>query len=658
MTQVIYAASLIDGYCPTEAIRARPRTHPFPLPMSLASVRRPPRPIALSWFVLSAGALALAACGGGDTAAPCTVGAVSVGAPNTNVAVGQSVQATANFSVLNCSPPPSTVWSSENNALATVSATGLITGVAVGGPVSIRATVNGNTGTTAVTVVPVPVASILMTPTTATAFVGQTTTLAATPRDAAGNALTGRTVTWTSSNPAVATVAGGVVTGVTVGGPVSITATVGTITATAAVTVALVPVASVTITPGPVTMVPLRSKFFTATARDGAGNVLSGRTVTWTSTNAVVAGVNAGLVSTFATGQSTITASISGMQGTAVLTVIPQIDLGYGVANDSIGSTYVVAESFTNPGDSITSRRTGLGTYEVRVLGMAASNSAPRFVYVNSRRATAHCHPAGSPTAQVNGAILVAVVCGSVTTGAAVDASFSFVVLGKDAFAGRTGFLVTPTAALPAELFSPSSPFTAASRGTDANIQVEGNANAGQYAVLFTALARTGTDVAESHFAQSWGTSPGTWCASGGWDFGIFDATVRCYNEAFVQSNERFGTLVLDRGRTGKRFALAWVNDPITPAAPDATYAYSTGGAITLTRVSAGVSDVRFAGLAGAAGVPVLPIVSSYGGTASNGHCTPTAVTRVGADLVVRVQCVTAGTGAPRDQIFTIAIIE
>ncbi len=610
-------------------------------------------------MVLSAGALALAACGGGETAAPCTVGAVSVSAPNSNVPVGQSVQATANFSVLNCAPSPSAVWSSENNAIATVSATGLITGVAVGGPVSIRATVNGNAGSTAVTVVPVPVASISMTPTTATAFVGQTTTLTATPRDVAGNALTGRTVTWTSSNPALATVTGGVVTGVSAGGPVTITAAVGTITATATVTVALVPVASVTITPGPVTMVPFRGKLFTATARDGAGNVLTGRTVTWNSTNAAVAGVNDGFLSTFATGQSTITASVGGVQGTALLTVIPQTDLGYGVANDSISSSsYVVAESFTNPGDSITSRRTGLGTYEVRVLGMAASNSAPRFVYVNARRATAHCHPAGNPTAQGSGAILVAVVCGSVTTGVAVDASFSFIVLGKDAFEGRTGFLVSPTAALSTGLFSPSSPFTATSRGTDADIQVQGSANAGQYDARFTALQRTGTDVAESHFAQSWGTSPGTWCASGGWDFSVFSATVRCYNESFVQSNERFGTLIIDRGRTGKRFAVAWVNDPTTPSEPSPTYARSTGGAITLTRVSTGVSDVRFAGLGGAAGVPVVPIVSSYGAAGSNGHCTPTSVTRLGADLVVRVECVTAGTGAPRDQIFTIAIIE
>src|SRR5260370_1371949 len=56
--------------------------------------------------------------------------------------------------------------------------------------------------------------------------VGATVQLTATPKDAAGNVLTGRVVTWTTSNSAVATVSStGLVTGVAPGGPVTITAT-------------------------------------------------------------------------------------------------------------------------------------------------------------------------------------------------------------------------------------------------------------------------------------------------------------------------------------------------------------------------------------------------------------------------------------------------
>jgi alpha-tubulin suppressor-like RCC1 family protein len=70
------------------------------------------------------------------------------------------------------------------------------------------------------------VASVAVTPTTATVTVAGTQALTVTVRDAAGAALSGRAVTWTSGAASVATVsAGGVVTGVSAGGPVTITAT-------------------------------------------------------------------------------------------------------------------------------------------------------------------------------------------------------------------------------------------------------------------------------------------------------------------------------------------------------------------------------------------------------------------------------------------------
>src|SRR5438034_11776810 len=61
---------------------------------------------------------------------------------------------------------------------------------------------------------PVSVASVTVSPATPSVPPGQTVQLAAIPKDANGTPLTGRTVTWSSSNPAVATVdANGLVTG-------------------------------------------------------------------------------------------------------------------------------------------------------------------------------------------------------------------------------------------------------------------------------------------------------------------------------------------------------------------------------------------------------------------------------------------------------------
>src|SRR5438094_150017 len=83
---------------------------------------------------------------------------------------------------------------------ATVSATGLVTGVTVCSA-TITATSEGKNGTATVTVtaVAVPVASVAVNPPTPSVAVGGTVQLTATPQDSAGNSLPGRTVTWASS---------------------------------------------------------------------------------------------------------------------------------------------------------------------------------------------------------------------------------------------------------------------------------------------------------------------------------------------------------------------------------------------------------------------------------------------------------------------------
>src|SRR5438874_4524515 len=86
---------------------------------------------------------------------------------------------------------------------------------------------------------PAPVASVTMSPAATTVSGGATVQLTATLKDASGNVLRGRSVTWASSAPALAPVSGtGLVTGLVVG-PATITATSGVHTGSAAVTVIL-----------------------------------------------------------------------------------------------------------------------------------------------------------------------------------------------------------------------------------------------------------------------------------------------------------------------------------------------------------------------------------------------------------------------------------
>jgi uncharacterized protein YjdB len=256
---------------------------------------------------------------------PAPVASVTVSPPTAEVQVGGTVQLTATPRDAAGNPLTgrTVTWESSAPGIATVDANGRVTAVAPGTAI-IRATSEGRTGTSTITVTappPAPVASVGVTPPTAELIVGGTQQLTATPRDAAGNPLTGRTVTWQSSNPGVATVdANGLVTAVAPG-TATIRATSEGQTGTATVTVRTPPpppVATVTVTPDQATIEEGDTVRLRATARDAAGNVLTGRTVTWTSSNTNVATVDAsGLVTGVRKGRATITATVDGVSGTS-----------------------------------------------------------------------------------------------------------------------------------------------------------------------------------------------------------------------------------------------------------------------------------------------------------------------------------------------------
>jgi len=131
-------------------------------------------------------------------------------------------------------------WSSEDPTIATVSSSGVVTGVSPGG-VRIAASAEGRSGTATVTVSDVPVASVTIVPDTLTIMPGASGRLLATAYDASGHVLSGLSATWGSGNTGVALVdTSGTVTGVATG-TTRISASIGGRTASAAVIVAVPP---------------------------------------------------------------------------------------------------------------------------------------------------------------------------------------------------------------------------------------------------------------------------------------------------------------------------------------------------------------------------------------------------------------------------------
>src|SRR6266498_3244983 len=265
--------------------------------------------------------------GSSDTASVTVtcVASVTVTPPSAVIPQGQTLQLTATPNDAAGTPIAgrAVAWASSNGAVATVNNSGLVSALAAGSA-TITATSEGQSGSAAVTVTPLPVASVAVSPATASILVGQTVQLTGTPKDASGNALSGRVVSWQSSNGSIATVrSSGLVTGLTAGSA-TITATSEGQSGSAALTVtaAPVPVASVAVSPATATIPAGQTAQLTATPKDASGNTLTGRTVSWASSNTAFATVSAsGLVTGKAAGSATITATSEGKSGTAVVTV-------------------------------------------------------------------------------------------------------------------------------------------------------------------------------------------------------------------------------------------------------------------------------------------------------------------------------------------------
>ena len=222
--------------------------------------------------------------------------------------------------------PATVTWRTSAAAIATVSAAGLVAGVAQG-TATITAVAVGDTmlrATTTVNVVPV-VRAVAVSPTTASLFIAATQQLTAIVTADAGVA---QTVTWRSSNPAAATVsATGLVSAVALGSTtITVLSTVDTTRrATSAITVAPRPV-TVAITQRNVGINPGATSTLTAAVGADPG-VATG--VTWTSSANAIATVSAqGVVAGITTGSAVITAtSIADVtkRDTVTVNIIPRL---------------------------------------------------------------------------------------------------------------------------------------------------------------------------------------------------------------------------------------------------------------------------------------------------------------------------------------------
>jgi len=247
-----------------------------------------------------------------------TVEAVRLSDTSLSLVEGESARLTA--TVLPSDAEVKTVvWSSSDSSVATVSSDGEVVAVKAGTAVITVTTVDGGYSakcTVTVKEKTVAVTSVTLSQTSLALEEGQTATLTATvsPADA-----TDKTVTWSSSNPSVATVTEGRVSAVKEG-TATITASCGGKSATCSVTVSrkYIAVTSVTLNQTSLSLEEGDSATLIATVSPADATE---QTISWSSSNPSVATVAEGRVSAVKEGTATITASCGGKSASCTVSV-------------------------------------------------------------------------------------------------------------------------------------------------------------------------------------------------------------------------------------------------------------------------------------------------------------------------------------------------
>jgi uncharacterized protein YjdB len=260
---------------------------------------------------------------------------ISVTPGNPQVPVGTTLQLTATGHYSdgsNVDVTGAATWSTDNPGLVAVDdgmKKGLVTGVAAGGGAMITAKVLPVSGGTTVSVTNAQLASISVSPDLAAMAVASTRPFFATGlySDNSTQDLTS-SVTWTTADPAVATVSNamgmrGVVSALKAGGT-AVTATLGKVNGSAQLTVTAATLTSIAVTPTNATMAKGTSRQFTAigTYSDQTTQDLTA-TVTWSSSTMAASISPMGLATADNAGMAVIAAvdAQSMVKGSTNLTV-------------------------------------------------------------------------------------------------------------------------------------------------------------------------------------------------------------------------------------------------------------------------------------------------------------------------------------------------
>ncbi len=220
------------------------------------------------------------------------------------------------------SPASGVSWSSSDTGVAKIAEDGVLRGVWPG-YATVTASAEGVTGLRVMRVYAARVSSVTIAPDSILLDRTAPRTAVATPRDASGNALLGRTVIWSAADTNVAIVSGTGLVSARQVGATTLGARIDSVTGIARIIVRPPPIATLEVRPPNSDIVVGESFPFIALPRDALGELLNDRRIVWSSSDTTVLSVtDAGLARGRALGAATISAATEGVVGRASMRVI------------------------------------------------------------------------------------------------------------------------------------------------------------------------------------------------------------------------------------------------------------------------------------------------------------------------------------------------
>jgi hypothetical protein len=245
---------------------------------------------------------------------------ITVTPATASITSGQTQQLTAvgkdqNGNVMTIAP----TWTTTGGG--TISSSGLYTATTAGGSFTVTAAVGTVSGSAQVTVAPLVLTTITVTPATATIVAGQTQQYTAVGKDQLGNVMAIAPVWATTGGGSIN--ASGLYTSTTGGGPFTVSASVGAVSGTAQVTVTPAPVlTTITVSPATATITVGQTQQFTAVGKDQFGVVMT-IAPTWAATGGGTVSASGLFTAVTAGGPFTVSASVGVISGAAQVIVNP-----------------------------------------------------------------------------------------------------------------------------------------------------------------------------------------------------------------------------------------------------------------------------------------------------------------------------------------------